>query len=110
MRSKGWFITEYTATAQTRSGGYYNLSQRMEEGSFQILSQLETVEELRKQLMVHTYEFDEKLQPKVLPKKKIKEELGYSPDEADSAMIANWVANGGYAALDPKKDPSRIVF
>ena len=108
MRSKGWFITEYTATAQSRSAGYYKLHECMDDGSFQIWSQIETIEELRKQLMTMTYEFDDKLQPKVLAKKKIKEELGYSPDEADSAMIANWVANGGYS--DPKQDASRIIF
>lgn len=108
MRAKGWFLTIYEATSQTRSDGYYRLATAMDEGSFQILRSLSTVSELRKQLMVHTYEFDEKLQPKVLQKKKVKEELGYSPDEADSAMIANWVSAGG--VIDPKKDASRIVF
>lgn len=108
MRAKGWFITVYEATSQSRSDGYYRLHTSMDEGSFQMLNVLETLTELRKQLMVHTYEFDEKLQPKVLQKKKIKEELGYSPDEADSAMIANWIQSGG--VLDPKRDASRIVF
>lgn len=108
MRSKGWFITVYEATSQSRSDGYYRLHTSMDEGSFRIIAQLETLEELRKQLMVHTYEFDEKLQPKVLQKKKIKEELGYSPDEADSAMIANWIQTGGLS--DPRMDQTRIVF
>lgn len=108
MRSKGWFITVYEATAQSRSDGYYRLHTGMDEGSFQMLNTLPTLNELRKQLMVHTYEFDDKLQPKVLQKKKVKEELGYSPDEADSAMIANWVSVGG--VIDPKKDASRIIF
>lgn len=108
MRSKGWFITIYEATSQSRSDGYYRLHTAMDEGSFQMWNQLETLGELRKQLMVHTYEFDEKLQPKVLQKKKVKEELGYSPDEADSAMIANWIQSGGI--VDPKKDQSRIIF
>lgn len=108
MRSKGWFITVYEATSQSRSDGFYRLSTSMDDGSFQIWSQLETIGELRHQLSVHTYEFDEKLQPKVLPKKKVKEELGYSPDEADSAMIANWIQSGG--AVDPKMDSSRLIF
>lgn len=108
MRSKGWYITEYTATSQSRSLGYYKLSTNMDEGSFQILREIETMPELRKELMVHTYEFDDKLQPKVLPKKKIKEELGYSPDHSDSAMIANWVMSG--SGSDPRNDSSRIIF
>lgn len=108
MRTKGWFCTDYVATSQSRSDGYYRLHTAMDEGSFQIWNQISTMTELRKQLMVHTYEFDDKLQPKVLAKKKIREELGYSPDEADSAMIANWVAQGG--TIDPKQDSSRIVF
>lgn len=108
MRAKGWYMTIYEATAQSRSAGYYKLHTNMDEGSFQMWNQLETMGELRKQLMVHTYEFDDKLQPKVLQKKKIKEELGYSPDEADSAMIANWIMAGG--VTDPKQDASRIIF
>ncbi len=108
MRSKGWFITVYEATSQSRSDGYWRLHTAMDEGSFQLANSLESLDELRKQLMVHTYEFDEKLQPKVLQKKKVKEELGYSPDEADSAMIANWVQSGGI--VDPKQDASRVIF
>lgn len=108
MRSKGWFITEYTATARSRSDGFYRLHTNMDEGSFQMLRNLETMSELRKQLMVHTYEFNDKLEPVVLQKKKIREELGHSPDEADSCMIANWVMSGGLG--DPKKDQARIIF
>lgn len=108
MRSKGWYITIYEATSQSRSDAYWLLHVSMDDGSFTIIRTLETLETLRKQLMVHTYETDEKLQPKVLPKKKVKEELGHSPDEADSAMIANWIRNGGLG--DPKKDQSRIAF
>lgn len=108
MRAKGWFITVYEATSLSRSQGFYKLHTSMDDGSFQMWGQLETMTELRKQLMVHTFEFDDKLQPKVLQKKKIKEELGYSPDEADSAMIANWIASGGIT--DPKNDARRIIF
>lgn len=108
MRSKGWYITVYEATHKSRSSGYYKLSTCMDEGSFKVDNELPTKAELRKQLATHTYEFGPDLQPVVLPKKKIKEVLGYSPDEADSAMIANWVAQGG--AFDPTKDQSRIIF
>lgn len=95
MRSKGWGITEYTATSQTRSKAYYDTSQDMDKGELQILNSLNTISEVRKQLMAHTYEVDDKLRPKVLKKDKIKEILGKSPDEADSLVIANWCRRGG---------------
>lgn len=93
MRSKGWAITEYTATSSTRSNAFYNGAKHLDDGKLKIYSQLETLSELRKQLMTITYEFKENLEPKILEKKKIKEVLGYSPDEADSFIIADWVAN-----------------
>lgn len=95
MKSKGWGITEYTATAQTRSQAYFDASQDMDTGDLQILNSLETITELRKQLMAHTYDVDEQLRPKVLKKDKVREILGKSPDEADSFIIANWIRRGG---------------
>lgn len=106
MRSKGWFITEYVATAQSRSQGYYDLSVAFDKGELKLLNTLDNLDELRKQLMVMTYEFDDKLKPKVLEKKKIKEALGYSPDHADSLMIANWIKKGGVQA----KKKTAIIF
>lgn len=108
MRSRGWYITEYTATSRSRSDGYYNMHLDMDAGDLRIYSELETIEELRKQLMTHSYEMNDKLEPVVIQKKKIKEIIGKSPDEADSMMIANWIANS--RSIDPKKDASRIVF
>jgi len=108
MRTKGWFVSVYEATAKSRSAAYYAYHKDMDSGDAQIWNQLETMDELRKELMVLTYEFDENLEPKVLQKKKVKEELGYSPDYSDSAMIANWIRRGG--VNDPKNDTSRIVF
>lgn len=106
MRSKGWGITEYTATSQTRSQAYYDASQDMDAGDLQLLNSLETISEVRKQLMAHTYDVDDQLRPKVLKKDKIKEVLGHSPDEADSLIIANWVRNGGHV----KAKGSSIIF
>lgn len=103
MRHRGWFITEYTATSQSRSQAYYNLSKHMDSGKTRIASNLENLSTIRKQLSIHTYEFDDKLQPKVLPKSKVKEVLGHSPDEADSVVIVDWVAN-------QKMTTSRIVL
>lgn len=94
MRSKGWGITEYTATSQTRSQAYFDASQDMDSGDLQLLNSLSSITELRKQLMAHTYEVDDQLRPKVLKKDKIKEILGKSPDEADSLVICNWIRRG----------------
>lgn len=105
MRSKGWGITEYTATSQTRSQAYFDASQDMDKGELQLLNSLDTITELRKQLMAHTYEMDEQLRPKVLKKDKIKEILGKSPDEADALVICNWIRRGGM----PKK-ASAVIF
>ena len=49
---------------------------------------------LRQQLAAHTYEMENQ-KPKVIKKEKLKAKLGRSPDNADSAMIANWVRRGG---------------
>lgn len=107
MRSKGWFVSEYVATGSTRSQALYDMAQSMDKGDLKIHSELDTLNELRKQLMVLTYEFKEDLTPKVLEKKKVKEILGYSPDHADSAYIAHWVAMG--AGSNAKK-PSRVIW
>lgn len=112
MRSKGWFITIYEATSKSRSAGYWTLHVSLEGGdtttkSLQIDQDFDQTDdgEVRKQLAVHTYEMEDGV-VKVLKKKKIKEELGYSPDHADSLMIANWIKEGGNP--DPKQDQSRI--
>lgn len=107
MRNKGWFITEYTATASSRSKGFYNFFKHLDEGKTKIFNELETINELRKQLMAMTYDFKDNLEPSVLQKKKLKEILGYSPDEADSAMICDWVANG---SSDKRYNIKRIGY
>lgn len=110
MRVIGWFILIYTATSQSRSQGYYNYHLDMDSGEAKISNELSTMEELRRQLMTHTYEMNDKLEPVVLNKKKIKEILGYSPDEADSAMIANWARRAANGYGNPLNDQSRIIF
>lgn len=110
MRSVGWYITVYEATSKSRSLGYWRLHTNLEDGTLQIFQGFDTTEEgeIRKQLSVHTYEMNDKLEAVVLKKKEIKETLGYSPDHADSLMIANWILAGGNP--DPKQDSSRIIF
>ena len=110
MRTKGWFISIYTATSRSRSQGFYDYMMDMDAGKAKLDEKLATIDELKSQLMIHTYEMNDRLEPVVLQKKKIKEILGHSPDEADSAMIANWVRRGGSSAHDPKQDQSRIIF
>lgn len=110
LRSRGWFVSVYTATAKTRSEGYYNLMLDMDAGKVKIYDQMETLDELRRQLMTHSFEMNDKLEPSVIQKKKIKEVIGHSPDEADSAMIANWIRRGGAYADDPRRNQNRILF
>ncbi len=108
MKVRGWFLSVYEATSQTRSQAYYDMSLDMDAGSIKIINSIDDGE-LRRQLVAHTYQMENQ-KPKVIKKEKLKEVLSRSPDQADSAMIANWVRRGGAGAGDPKKDASRIRF
>lgn len=94
MRTKGWSITAYTATAKDRSAYYYQMYTDMDAGDFKIYYQLNNISELFRELGVHTYE-TVNLEPKVARKEDIKKELGRSPDLADSCMIANAARHQG---------------
>jgi hypothetical protein len=108
MRIRGWYITLYEATGTSRSQGYYDFSLDMDSGAIKIIHAIDDGE-LRRQLAAHTYEMiDQK--PHVIKKEKLKVILGRSPDNADSAMIANWVRRGGKAAHDSSKNQNRIRF
>lgn len=109
MRRSGWFITLYEATSTTRSWGYYNMKQEMDDGSLKILHGLDDGE-LRRQLAAHTYEMTEQV-PKVVGKDKLKLALNRSPDNADSAMIAAWVKRGGHKTnKNNSKSGKKVVF
>ena len=110
MRTRGWFISVYTATSKSRSQGYYDLMLDMDAGRVKIDYDLPQIDELRRQLQTHTYEQNDRLEPVVIPKKKIKEVIGRSPDNADSFMIAAWVKRGGSSASDPRQNQNRILF
>jgi len=110
MRDRGWFVSVYTASSKTRSEGFYNLMLDMDAGKVKIYDKMDTLDELRHQLMTHTYEMNDRLEPQVVRKKIIKETIGHSPDEADSAMIVNWIRRGGAYANDPRRNQSRILF
>lgn len=94
MRTKGWTITAYTATAKERSKNYYQLYQDLDEGTTKIYNKVNNIDELFRELGVHTYE-QVNQEPVVLKKQDIKRELGHSPDLADSFMIANAALHKG---------------
>lgn len=108
MRIRGWFITLYESTSTLRSQAFYDFMLDMDSGAVKMLHGLDDGE-LRRQLAAHTYEMiDQK--PHVIKKDKLKLMLARSPDQADAAMIANWVRRGGHAAHDPRKSQDRIRF
>lgn len=88
MRTKGWAITAYTATSKDRSKYYYQMYLDMDAGEFRIYDKINGKDQLFRELGVHTFEMVNQ-EPKVLKKESIKQELGRSPDLADSCMIAN---------------------
>ncbi len=94
MRTKGWAITAYTATAKERSSNYYKLYQDLDDGSCKIFYGVRDLSEMFRELGVHTYEQINQ-EPVVLKKQEIKKELGHSPDLADSFMIANAARHQG---------------
>ena len=106
MREKGWHISAYNSTKKVRDQNYYDLHTDMDEQNLQVHSELPTLTELRKQLMVLTHDFNDAQEPQVMSKKEWKETLGYSPDEADSLQIANWIRRGGYK----EKKTSKVIF
>lgn len=108
MRTSGWYVSVYEATSATRSQAYYDFSLDMDAGAIKMLHGLDDGE-LRRQLAAHTFEMPDQ-KPIVIKKEKLKLALARSPDQADSAMIANWVRRGGEGAHDPKKAQSRIRF
>lgn len=105
LKERGWQITEYVATHQSRSDNYYQLMIDLDSGSTKIWHSLRGLDELRKQLMVHTFEMNNQ-KPDVLKKTKIKEVLGASPDNADSFMIANYCKT---IIQNPQNDPHRNI-
>jgi hypothetical protein len=113
MRNKGWYIKEFIAGSKAisdfrnlRGETLWGLSQAMETGKFKIYNRLPTLKVLREQLMAHEFSTEERTIV-IQSKQDIKEKLGVSPDYAESAYIAYWVALGN---TDPKNNPNRIKF
>lgn len=103
LRVRGWALTEYVNTGQSRSDNYYNLMLNMDSGTIKLYKDVSTLGELRKELAAHTYEMENQ-EPKVIKKSKLKETLGRSPDYSDSFMIASWMWD---RKVNPQRDPKR---
>jgi phage terminase large subunit len=102
LRAKGWYVEIFIGGAAPETDGfanlrdeqYYQLSLDLQSGEIKTYSLLPTKTELRQELKPLEYENTGKV-IKVTPKKKVKETIGRSPDRADSAAIARWVARKG---------------
>jgi intein/homing endonuclease len=92
LRTLGWNINVYTATLQTRNEGYYQFMIDADAGRIKILNTVIEDGVLLRQLAAHRYDLDTG-KPVVTRKKDIKKIINRSPDNADSAMIANMAAN-----------------
>lgn len=109
MRDRGWSITVYEATNQSRNENYLHLRDDMENSDLKILyADVEKYDDntLQRQLFAHTVDIRNEKET-VLAKKEIKKELGISPDKADSLMIANYVRRG---VKTSSKNQNRIRF
>ncbi len=90
MKLLGWFIDEYTATGKSRNETLLNMRRALDEGEVQVL-QRESYrghdDELWREISAHDTDMVDGVE-KVTKKDKIKEQLGRSPDYADSFAIA----------------------
>lgn len=103
LRVLGWNVQVYTATLQTRNDGFYEFMVNADEGKIKILHTVIEAGQLLRQLTAHRYDLDTG-KPRVTKKKELRQVLGRSPDHADSAMIANMIAN----KMKPKNIESYI--
>ena len=110
LRERAWQVLEYTATHKSRSENYYNLMMDMDSGEVKILHSLQGVDELRRELMSHSFVLSNQT-PEVEKKDKIKQTLGHSPDLADSFQICNYARRmKAHPELDPRTNRNRLWF
>ena len=110
LRERGWQVIEYTATHKSRSENYYNLMLDMDSGEVKVLNSMVELDELRRQLMSHSFTMSNQ-EPDVVKKDKIKQALGHSPDLSDSFMIANYARRmAKHPELNPYTNSRRIIF
>lgn len=90
MKLLGWHIDEYTATGKSRTETFLNGRRALDEGEVQVLqknSYRGHDDELWREISAHETDIVDGVE-KVTKKDKIKEQLGRSPDFADSFFIA----------------------
>lgn len=110
LRERGWQTTEYVATHKSRSENYYNLMLDMDSGDVKIYQSMEGLDELRRELMIHSFEMVNQ-EPSVVKKDKIKQAIGHSPDFADSFCIANYARRlAEHPELSPHTNRNRLYF
>lgn len=104
-RQKEFYVQEYKAGSNNvrrdgnslpmfdniRSQAFWDLSDALQNGKFTIYKGIDYYQELKKDLVVHTYEITDKV-TKVESKTQLKKRLGASPDFADALSIAWWVS------------------
>ena len=110
LRSRGWQVIEYTATHKSRSENYYNLMMDMDAGDVKILEGMQGLDELRRELMSHSFTMKNQ-EPDVVKKDKIKQAIGHSPDLADSFAICNYARRmAEHPELSPRTNKNRLIF
>ena len=110
LRERGWQVLEYTATHKTRSENYYNLMMDMDAGEVKILHDMIGLDDLRRELMSHSFEMNNQ-EPSVVKKEKIKQAIGHSPDLADSFQICNYARRmAEHPELAPRTNRNRLIF
>lgn len=90
MKVLGWHIDEYTATAKSRNETMLNMRRALDESEVQVLQKdayRGSDDELWREISAHDTDIVDGVE-KVTKKDKIKEQLGRSPDFADSFSIA----------------------
>lgn len=109
LRKRGWQISVYHATNQSRNEIYLGLRKSMDNGDLKIYYKDDEKYDdntLQRQLFAHTTDIKNE-QEVVCPKSVVKAELGVSPDKADSLAIANFCAFGA-VEKDPSQNQNRI--
>lgn len=110
LRERGWQVIEYTATHKSRSQNYYNLMMDMDAGDIKILQSMSGLDELRRELMSHSFEMNNQ-EPSVVKKDKIKQAIGHSPDFADSFMISAYARRiNENPSASPHTNRNRLWF
>lgn len=112
-RAKGFYAREYKAGSNDvrrdqnglpqfdniRSMSFWDLSDALQKGDFSIYKKIDYYSELKKDLVIHTYEITDKV-TKVESKTQLKKRLGASPDFADALSIAWWASRQEVESYD----------